>query len=134
MTALLDTPVPTLAPALRLQRVLRADAAVTGTVGVLALALPRSTWGDAPGWIATAAGVVCLVAAVDVALATRWSDRRLRLAGVVTGELALLVAVAAAVCAVLPGVELLGRELLLVTALASAGFGVTELRLARALR
>src|SRR3954447_1915999 len=117
----------------RLRTVLRADAGVTGIVGLFALVGPTSTYGDVPGWLPRTIGVVLLALAVEFVLAARLSGSRLRLAGLVTGELALgWVVTTIAILAVvdLPGS---GREVLALVGLATLGFAIAELRLVRSL-
>jgi hypothetical protein len=131
MTALTTTRIRTTED--RLRTVLRADAAVTGAVGLFALLGPTSTYGDVPGWLPRALGVVFLALAVDFVLAARLSGSKLRLAGLVTGELALgwVVATIAILAFVdLPGS---GREVLALVGLATLGFAIAELRLVRSL-
>ena len=131
MTTQLSTPH---APADHAQKslagVLRADAAVTAALGAVALLGP-DVWGDAPSWLPRVVGAVFVVAALDVALVSRWTGRRLRLAATVVGELALATAAASAVVLATADLPAAGAALVGLVGLLSAGFGVAELRLAR---
>ena len=131
MTALTTTRVRTTED--RLRTVLRADAAVTGAVGLFALLGPTSTYGDVPGWLPRTLGVVFLALAVDFVLAARLSGSKLRLAGLITGELALGWVVATIAILALVDLPGSGREVLAVVGLATLGFAVAELRLVRSL-
>lgn len=116
----------------RMRAVLLADAIVTGGFGLLAVGAPTA-WFDA-GWLPRAIGVVLLVVAAEVAVASRWSGSRLRLAGTVTGELAVAWVVAAVTVLLLVDLPRTGALLLELSALVTAGFAVAELRLVRRLR
>ena len=131
-TGLTTTPyeAPATDPHRTLATVLRADAAVTAALGAVALLGP-DVWGAAPGWLPRVVGAVFVVAALDVALVSRWTGRRLRLAGTVVGELALATAAASAVVLATADLPAAGALLVGVVGLLSAGFGVAELRLAR---
>ena len=131
MTALTTTRATTTED--RLRTVLRADAVVTGAVGLLALVGPTSIYGDAPGWLPRVVGAVLLVVAVDLVVAARWSGSRLRMAGLVCGELALAWVVATVGVLALVDLPWAGREVLLVAGLATLGFAIAELRLVRSL-
>ena len=119
----------------RLRTALRADAVVTGDVGAATL-LAAESLAEQIGTptVLRVVGAVLLVAAVDVALVARLSGRRLALAGVVVGELALAWVAGTAVVVVLGLAEPVGAALLLGVAAVTAGFGVTHLRLAKQLR
>ena len=129
MTALATSETTTAAD--RLRTVLRADALVTGGVGLLALLGPTSPYGDTAGWLVRAVGAVLLVVAAELLIASRWDGARLRLAGTVFGELALAWVVATVAVLALVDLPTSGREILAVVGLATLAFGVTELRLAR---
>jgi hypothetical protein len=117
-----------------LRTVLRADAAVTGAVGLLGLLGPTSTlYGDVPGWLPRVLGAVLLVVAADLVLAARLSGSRLRLAGTVTAELALAWVVATVAVLALVDLPLAGREVLAIVGAATLGFAIAELRLVRSL-
>lgn len=129
------TTLPAVAPVeQRLRTVLRADAVATGAVGLLALVGPLSPYGDVPAWLPRTVGAALLLVALDIALASRWSGRRLRLAGTVTAELALTWVAVTAVVLATRDLPASGVELLALVGLATAAFGVAELRLVRALR
>ena len=130
----LTASAPTTSVADRLRGVLRLDAAACAGLGLVALAGPLTLYGSAPGWLPRAAGAALLVCAADLMLAARWSGRALRLAAVVAGELALLLAVALVAVVSLRDLPSSGVLLLLSTAAVSAALGLVELRLARALR
>jgi hypothetical protein len=117
----------------RLRTVLRADAAVTGAVGLFGLLGPTSTYGDIAGWLPRTIGAVLLVVAVDLLVAARLSGSRLRLAGTVTAELALAWVVATVAVLALVDLPFAGREVLALVGLATLGFAIAELRLVRSL-
>src|SRR6476661_5836370 len=117
----------------RLRTVLRADAAVTGAVGLFGLLGPTSTYGDAPGWLPRVVGAVLLAVAVDLVLAARLSGSRLRLAGTVTAELALAWVVATVAVLALVDLPSAGREVLAIVGAATLGFAIAELRLVRSM-
>lgn len=119
-------------PEATMRRVLLADAVVTAAFGALALLAPTS-WFDA-AWVPRAVGAVLLVVAVEVGLASRWSGRRLLLAGTVTGELAAAWVVGALAVVALVDLPTTGAVLLEVSAAATVVFAVLELRLARRIR
>lgn len=125
------TAVATSAPTVEdhLRGVLRADAVVTGAFGLLALAGP--SWYGGPAWAARAVGAVLLVVALEVALLSRSQGRRLRLTGVVVAEAAFAWVVGALLAAGLVEMDTAGREVLLVSAVVTLGFGLAETRLAR---
>ncbi len=121
--------------AARLRTVLRVDAVVTAAVGAVALLAPSSLselFGTPT--VLRVVGAVLLVAAADIALLARIDGRRLALVGTVVGELALAWVAATAVVIGLGLAEPAGIALLVAVALATAAFGVTELRLAKQLR
>ena len=132
MTALTTTPAATTED--RLRTVLRVDAVVTGAAGLFALLAPTSTWGDVPGWIPRALGAGFLLVAVVLAVETRGSGSSLRTVGTLTMEAAFAWVVAS--LAILAFVDLADRGALVVAAvgLATLFFGITELRLLRALK
>lgn len=132
MTAQTALPRTTSHAAASMQRVLAADAAVTAGFGLVAVLGPTA-WFDA-GWLPRVVGAVLLVVAVEVALASRWSGHRLRLAGTVTGELAIAWVVGALAVVFLVDLPTAGVLLLEVSAAVTAVFAVLEMRLARALR
>ena len=121
--------------ATRLRTVLRADAVVTGAVGAVAL-LAAPSLSDLFGTptVLRLVGAALLVAAVDIAVLARLDGRRLALVGTVVGELALAWVAATAVVIALGLAEPAGVALLAAVALATAAFGVTELRLVKQLR
>lgn len=122
-------------PADRLRSVLRADAVVTAAVGAAAVlaAGPLAEQVGTPT-VLRAVGVALVVVGADLALLARLSGRRLALAGSVVGELALAWVVGTAVVLALGLAEPAGAALLVGVAAVTAWFGVTELRLARAVR
>jgi hypothetical protein len=137
MTALTASPALTTTDSeSRLRTVLREDALVTAAVGVgvvlaaapLAGALPGSTT------VMRVLGVALIVVGADIALASRWSGRRLALAGTVVAELALAWAVLSTVVVAIwrPGAAV--SAAVLVVAAVTLAFGVTELKQVRALR
>lgn len=117
----------------RLRSVLRLDAVVTGLVGAFAFLGDTSRYGDVPGWLPRAAGVVLLIVAVDLAIAARWSGNRLRLAGLVCSELAFGWVVATLAVLAFVEVPSSGTEILLLVGAATLGFAIAELRLVRRL-
>lgn len=117
----------------RLRTVLRLDAVVTGLVGLFALLGDISRYGDVPGWLPRAVGVVLLVVALDLALAASWSGSRLRLAGLVSSELAFGWVVATGGVLAFVDVPSSGTEILLIVGAATLAFAVAELRLVRRL-
>ena len=132
MTAVLTTPAPARTAEASMRAVLRADAVVTGAVGVLALLAP-SAWFDA-GWLPRAIGAVLLLVALEVGLASRYDGKRLRLAGAVTGELAAAWVVASVAVLLLVDLPTTGAVVVELVAVATAVFAVLELRLARRMR
>ena len=117
----------------RLRTVLRLDAAVTGAVGLFGLLGPTSTYGDVAGWLPRTIGAVLVVVAIDLLLAARLTGSRLRLAGLVTAELAFAWVVATVAVLALVDLPFAGREVLAIVGLATLGFGLAELRLVRSL-
>jgi hypothetical protein len=113
----------------RLRTVLRADVVVTAGFGLLAMAAPTD-WFDA-GWLPRAIGLVLVLVAVEVAVASRWIGARLRLAGLVTGELAAAWVVGSVVVLLLAGLPRTGALLLALSAAVTAGFAVAELAVVR---
>lgn len=122
-------------PSDRLRSVLRADAVVTAAVGATAFlaAEPLAEQVGTPTVIRLL-GVALVVVGVDLALLARLSGRRLALAGAVVGELALAWVVGTAVVLALGLAEPAGVALLVGVAAVTGWFGVTELRLAKAVR
>lgn len=120
----------------KLRAVLLEDAAVTAAVGLgvvlaaapLAEQLPGSTT------LMRVLGVALVLVGADIALTSRWSGRRLTIAGTVVGELALAWAVASAIIVALARPDAAVTATVLIVAAVTAVFGVTELRLVRALR
>lgn len=112
---------------------LRADAAVTGLVGAAVLLGP-DIWGDVPGWLPRTIGAALVLVAADLAVASRFTGRRLRLATTVFGELALAWTLASVAVLELVDLPTSGREVIGLVAVGTAAFGVAELRAARALR
>lgn len=110
---------------------LREDAAVTALVGLVALLAPLSLWGDPPRWVPLTVGVVSLVAAVDVALVSRWTGRRLRVATAVTGVLALATGAAGLALLVLGDLTAAGAVLVGAATVACVAFGTLEVRASR---
>jgi hypothetical protein len=132
VTAVLTTPAPTRTDEASMRTVLRADAVVTGAVGLLALLAP-SVWFDA-AWLPRAVGAVLLLVALEVGLASRYDGKRLRLAGAVTGELAAAWVVASVAVLLLVDLPTTGALLVEAVAAVTAVFAVLELRLARRMR
>lgn len=126
----LTTSVPTTED--RLRTVLRADAVLTAAFGVTAL--ETAGWYGGPSWVARAVGAVLLLVAVEMAVLSRSHGRRLRLSGLVVAEAAFAWVVGSLLVAGLVDMDAAGREVLLLSAVASLGFGIAETRLARALR
>ena len=137
MTTILSTPAHAAAvpPAeRRMQRLLRLDAAATAGTALLALALPTTVFGDVPSLLPRAVGAVLLVVAADMALASRWRGRRLRIATVITGQLGAAWVVATAVLLAGHDLQPSGAVVLVGVGLVAAGFTVAELWAARAHR
>ena len=126
---------PVAAAATRLRTVLRADAVVTAAVGAVTL-LAAPSLSDLFGTptVLRVVGAALLVVAADIALLARLDGRRLALAGTVVGELALAWVAATVVVVGLGLAEPAGVALLAAVALATAAFGVTELRLVKQVR
>lgn len=131
MTAVTATPARTTED--RLRTVLRLDAGVSAVAGLFALIGRTSTYGDVPGWLPRAVGVVLLAVAVDLALAARLSGSRLRLAGTVTADLAIAWVIATVAVLALVDLPFAGREALTIMGLTTLAFAVAELRLVRSL-
>jgi hypothetical protein len=119
----------------RLRSVLRADAVVTAAVGALAVlaAEPLADQVSTPT-VLRVVGVALVLVGADLALLARLSGQRLALAGTVVGELALAWVVGTAVVLGLGLAEPAGAALLAAVAAVTAWFGITELRLAKAVR
>jgi hypothetical protein len=113
----------------RMRSVLRLDAAVTGAIGLVGLLGP--SWYGGPSWVARAVGAVFVLVALEVAVMTRSTGRRLRMTGVVVAESAFAWTVAALLAASLVDMDTVGREVLVLTALGTLALGVVETRLAR---
>jgi hypothetical protein len=118
----------------RLRGVLWFDALVTGAVGLFGLIGPTSTYGDVPGWLPRTLGAGFLVFALGLAVALRGEQRLLRPAGSITGEAALLSAIAAAIVLALVDLPTRGEVVVGLVGLATLAFGITELVLVRALK
>ena len=118
----------------RLRAVLRADAAVTAAVGALALVGPTTWYGGTPGWLVRTIGALLVVTALEIGLLAQSSGRRLRLVGTVVAELAFAWVAASVVVLLAVDLEAVGREVVLLVAAATLGFGLAETRLVRALR
>ena len=116
----------------RLRTVLRADAVITAGVGLLGLLGP--SWYGGPSWVARAVGAALVLVAIEVALSARASGSRLRLTGVVVAEAAFAWVVGALLVADLVDMSGTGREVLVLTALVTLGFGIAETRLARRMK
>jgi hypothetical protein len=121
--------VPTTAAADQLRRVLLVDGVVTGGVGLVGLLGP--SWYGGPAWVARAVGAVLVLVGIEVALLARSTGRTLRLTGTVVAELAFAWAVGVLVVAGLVDMDTAGREVLVLTALVTLAFGITETRLVR---
>jgi hypothetical protein len=119
----------------RLRSILRADAVVTAGVGA-AIVLAAEPLADQVGTPAVlrVVGIALVVVGADLALLARLSGRRLALAGTVVGELALAWVLGTAVVLALGLAQPAGAALLVGLAAVTAWFGVTELKLARAVR
>ena len=116
----------------RLRTVLRADAAVTAAVGLVGLLGP--SWYGGPAWVARAVGAALVLVGVEVVLLARAGGRRLRITGSVVAELAFAWVVGSLLAADLVDMDSAGREVLVLSALVTLGFAITETRLVRALR
>ncbi len=114
-----------------LAALLREDALVTGAVGALALLGPHLWGDDVAGWVPRAVGAVLLLVAADLALASRWSGRRLRLATAVCADLALLWVVASVAVLALVDLPASGTAVVAGVAVVTLGFAVAELRALR---
>jgi hypothetical protein len=122
--------VPTTETADQLRRVLRVDGVVTAGVGLLGLLGPA--WYAGPDWLARAVGAALVLVGIEVFLLA--SHERLRLVGTVVAEAAFAWVVGALVVAGFVDMDVIGREVLLLSAVVTLGFGIVETRLARALR
>ncbi len=118
----------------RLRALYKADAVATGAVGLLFLLAPASSYGDLPGWLVRVTGAVMLAVAVDLAVGSRWSGRKLRWSAIALGELALAWVVASGVLVVLDVLPAASDVAVAVIAAVTAFFGISYLRLARRLR
>ena len=118
----------------RLRALYRVDAVATGAVGLLFLLTPASTYGDLPGWFVRTTGAVLLVVAADLAIGSRWTGKRLRWSAVALGELSLAWVVASGVVVALDLLPAASDVAVLAIAAVTAFFGISYLRLARALR
>ena len=126
---------PTASSQDRLRTVLKADAVVTAAVGAVAL-LAAEPLADEMGTttVLRVVGAALVLVGVDLALLARLSGRRLALAGTVVGELALAWVLGTAVVLALGLASPVGAALLVGVAAVTAWFGVTELKLAKAIR
>ena len=129
MTTLLARPAED-----RLRTVLRVDALVVGLAGVLLALSPSSEFGSMPSWLSHTAGALLAVSALDVGIASRWHGRALRLAALVTAELAFLWTALVVVAVEAFDVRGAGLEVLALGGLATLVFGILETSLVRALR
>ena len=102
--------------------------AAVAAAGPLAAELPGSPT------VLRVLGAVLVVVGVDVALASRVRPERLPLAGTVVGEAALGWAAVSTAVVLLAGAVAAVTASVLAVAAVSVAFGVTELRLVRALR
>ena len=118
----------------RLRTLYKVDAAVTAAVGALFLLAPDSAYGDLPGWFGKVTGAVLLVVAADLAVGSRWSGKRLRWSAVALGELALAWVLASGVVVALDVLPTASDVAAVAIAAVTAFFGISYLRLARALR
>jgi hypothetical protein len=116
----------------RLRGVLRLDAVVTGALGLLALVGP--SWYGGPAWVARAVGAVLVVVALEVAMWSREGGDRLRLRGTVVADAAFAWVVTVLLAAWLVDMDAAGREVLVLTALATLGFGISETALVRRMK
>ena len=128
----LTAPAPRTTDA-RLRSVLRTDAVVTGLVGaVLAVdSGPVSRAVDLPRAAVLAVGLLVVAVALEMALASRWEGRRLRLAATVTAELAVAWVVASAVLLVVRDTTAAGTALVVGIAAVTAGFAAAYVRVLR---
>jgi hypothetical protein len=117
----------------RLRAVLLIDGIVTAAVGVLFVLAPSSWYGDSPGWLVRTVGVVLALVGLEVGLASRWSGRRLRLAGLVTAESAFAWTLGSLVVMAIVDLPTVGLEVVGVVAVGTLVFGLVETRLVRAL-
>jgi hypothetical protein len=131
MTAITTTPAATTED--RLRTVLRVDALVTGAVGIFGLLGPTSMYGEVPGWLPRTLGAGFLLFAIVLAVAIR-GDASPRVAGTITAEAALLWVAAAVVIVAFVDLPTRGEVVVALTGLGTLFFGVTELRLLRALK
>jgi len=122
--------VPSTATADQLRRVLRVDGVVTAGVGLLGLLGP--SWYGGPAWVARAVGAALVLIGAEVFLLA--SHERIRLVGTLVAEAAFAWVVAAVAVAAFVDMDTIGREVLLLTAVVTLAFGITETRLVRALR
>lgn len=129
MTTLLANPVED-----RLRTVLRIDSLIVGVAGLLLALSPSSWYGSMPSWLSHGAGALLAFSALDVGIASRWSGRALRLAALVTAELAFLWTALVVVAIEVFDVRGSGLEVLALGGLATLVFGVLETSLVRALR
>ena len=125
----------TASPQDRLRTVLKADAVVTAAVGAVAL-LAAEPLAEEMGTttVLRVVGAALVLVGVDLALLARLSGRRLALAGTVVGELALAWVLGTAVVLALGLASPVGAALLVGVAAVTAWFGVTELKLVKAIR
>jgi predicted membrane-bound spermidine synthase len=119
----------------RLRTVLLEDGIVTAGVGIATVLAAGPLADELPGntLLFRLLGAVFVLAGIDVALTSRWTGRRLRLAGTVVGELALAVAVGGTALVTFTTPSAPVAAAVVAVAAVSAVFGVVELRLARQL-
>lgn len=118
----------------RLRTVLRVDAVVTGLAGLFAIVGPTSMYGDVPGWLPRGLGAAFVLAALLLAVEARATGSTLRIVGTLCMEAAFAWVVASIAILELADLPAKGEVLVGLVGLATLAFGVSELRLLRALR
>ena len=133
MTTTASTTTGSTAPARTspLAVLLREDAVVTGAVGALALLGPDRGGDDVASWVPRVVGAVLLLVAADLAVASRWTGRRLRLATAVCADLALAWVAASVAVLALVDLPASGTAVVAGVAVVTLGFAVAELRALR---
>lgn len=116
----------------QLRTVLRVDGVVTAALGAFALFGP--TWYGGPDWVTRGVGVGLLAVGLGVLGWARSRGDSLRTAGVVVADAAFAWVVTLLAVLALVDMDTAGREVVVVTALATLAFGITETRLARRMR